>query len=148
MRLRQAISTWLTAALQRWRRDDSTGARGENVAAKYLETQRYRVLGRNVRNQVGEIDILAQAPDGRTIVVVEVKARLVEHPPGDDLIPELHVDQRKQRKLTMLAAALAKQRQWAQRPIRFDVIGVDLPPVRSSTEPVIRHHEAAFESHV
>jgi len=106
------------------------------------------VLGRNVRNQVGEIDILAQAPDGRTIVVVEVKARLVKHPPGDDLVPELHVDERKQHKLSMLGASLAKQRKWADRPIRFDVIGIDLPPVRSDVKPVIRHHEAAFESNV
>ena len=148
MRLRQTISTWWTNALRKRRSDDNTGAQGESVAAKYLSGQRYRVLGRNIRNQVGEIDILAQAPDGRTIVVVEVKARRVKHPPGDDLIPELHVDERKQHKLTMLGASLAKQRKWSDRPIRFDVIGIDLPPVRSDVKPVIRHHEAAFESHV
>ena len=148
MRLRQAISTWLTNALRERCSDNSTGARGESVAAKYLSRQRYRVLGRNIRNQLGEIDILAQAPDGRTIVVVEVKARRVKHLPGDDLIPELHVDRKKQRKLTMLGACLAKQRKWADRPIRFDVIGVDLPPERSNDKPVIRHHENAFESHV
>lgn len=148
MRLRQTISTWLTNSLRRRRSDHSTGARGESVAAKYLEGQRYRVLGRNLRNRLGEIDILAQAPDGHTIVVVEVKARLVKRLPGDDLLPELHVDRKKQHKLTVLGASLARQRKWSDRPIRFDVIGVDLPPERSDVKPVIRHHEGAFESHV
>ena len=148
MRLRQAISTWLTKSLRKRRGDDSTGAQGESVAAEYLSGHRYRVLGRNIRNRLGEIDILAQAPDGRTVVVVEVKARRVKHLPGDDLIPELHVDRKKQHKLTMLGAYLAKQRKWVNRPIRFDVIGVDLPPEQSDDKPVIRHHEGAFESHV
>jgi len=148
MRLRKAISTWLANALPGRRSDQSTGAQGEGVAAKYLKEQRYRVLGRNIRNRLGEIDILAQAPDGRTIVLVEVKARRVQHLPGDDLLPELHVDRNKQHKLTMLGASLAKQRKWSDRPIRFDVIGVDLPPRKSDLQPVIRHHEGAFESHV
>ena len=142
-----AISRWLNGAL-RWRRQRATptGKRGEDAAALHLRRNNYRLLGRNLANRFGEIDIVALAPDGRTIVIVEVKARQVEHLPGDDLLPELHVNRHKQDKLVALASWFARKRKWTDRPIRFDVIGVDLLPEESGAKPVIRHHEAAFES--
>ena len=141
-----AISTWLAGALRRHRRAAITGRRGERVAASHLRRGRYRLLARNLALPGGEIDILALAPDRRTIVVVEVKARQLRRLPADDLLPELHVNRHKQDKLVALAAHLARERKWTDRPIRFDVIGVDLPPQHSAARPVIRHHEAAFES--
>jgi len=48
-----------------------TGARGEELAARYLENRGYRVLDRNFRTRRGEIDIVAQAGD--RVVFVEVK---------------------------------------------------------------------------
>ena len=62
------------------RKTESVGARGERVAAKWLKKQRYKVIGRNVHVGVGEADIVCVAPDRRTIVIVEVKARVrTEH---------------------------------------------------------------------
>lgn len=123
--------------------DGSVGARGERAAAKHLKKQRYRILARNLRSRMGEIDILATAPDRHTIVVVEVKARQLDDDDQDGILPEEHVNRDKQRKLAALASQLVQRYKLDDRPIRFDVIGVDLPPRGA---PEIRHHEAAFES--
>ena len=58
-----------------WRRLP-LGRRGERIAAARLRREGYRILARNVRNRFGEIDLVAEAPDRRTVVVVEVKAGL------------------------------------------------------------------------
>ena len=52
---------------------DASGQRGENVAARYLRNLGYKIIIRNFRCPLGEIDIIAK--DGRTLVFVEVKTR-------------------------------------------------------------------------
>ena len=116
------------------------GARGETVAAHHLRAAGYRVLKRNARTRIGEVDIVAQAPDGRTIVIVEVKTGTAH-----DIPAEVHVNRAKQRKLASLAQVLVRRHRWQDRPIRFDVIGIEL---RDDEQPIVRHHVAAFESHV
>lgn len=49
------------------------GARGEDIAEKYLKMRSYRIIERNYRCRLGEIDIIAL--DGRSLVFVEVKTR-------------------------------------------------------------------------
>ena len=49
------------------------GARGESLAACWLELAGFEVLGRNVRLAGVEVDLVAR--DGETHVVVEVKLR-------------------------------------------------------------------------
>lgn len=122
-------------------------ARGEWVAARHLQRRGYRIIGRNLRNRLGEIDLLAIAPDRRTVVIVEVKSRATASAthPVDELVPEARVNRSKQRKLVALAAQLARRSGLSQRPIRFDVVGVDLPDRK---RPIVRHHVAAFESHI
>src|SRR4051812_22975942 len=56
---------------------DPLGDAGERAAARHLTRAGYRVIGRNLRVPMGGADILALAPDGETVVVVEVKARRV-----------------------------------------------------------------------
>jgi len=116
----------------------SVGGRGERLAAKYLKKQGYRIVARNLRNRFGEVDLLAEAPDARTIVIVEVKTG-----EGGPIAPEVRVNHHKQRKLARLGAQIAKQLNFQNRPIRFDIIGVDLP---QGQEPRVRHYIAAFES--
>ena len=120
--------------------------RGEHLAADHLKRGGYRVMSMNVRNRYGEIDILAEAPDQRTIVIVEVKTSASPASPGDATPPEVRVNHRKQQKLVHLACQLARRYRLTDRPIRFDVIGVNLPP--NGKGAVIRHHSGAFESHV
>lgn len=141
-----AIANWLTRLTRRQTAGTLTGRRGEQLAARYLRRNRYRIWARNLANPIGEVDILALAPDRRTLVVVEVKTRQLHQLPGDELVPELHVNRHKQDKLAAIAAYLVKKHRWTDRPVRFDVIGIDLPPKDSGAKPVIRHHEGAFES--
>ena len=49
------------------------GRRGEQLAVDHLESRGMRVVARNWRCRLGEIDIVAR--DGSDTVVVEVKTR-------------------------------------------------------------------------
>lgn len=53
--------------------NQSLGARGETIAAAYLEGLGYRILERNWRTRAGELDLIVR--DGQTLVAVEVKTR-------------------------------------------------------------------------
>lgn len=114
------------------------GRRGERIAAKWLRKHKYRIIGRNVSVGVGEADIVCLAPDRRTLVIVEVKSRRL----GDRMqpMPEASVGAQKQRKLRLVAQAVARSSGMEDRPLRIDVIGVDLPPRGKA---VVRHHESA-----
>jgi putative endonuclease len=111
------------------------GRRGERRAARHLRRQGYRVLERNVRVRPGEVDLICEAPDERTIVFVEVKTRV-----DDAVPPEMNVTAAKQRKLLTLARLISRQRGWDDRPLRIDVVAVLLPKRGKAT---IRHHENA-----
>lgn len=129
---------WNTAMARR----GSTAARGERCVACYLKQRGYRVLATNLRTRRGEIDIVAEAPDRRTIAIVEVKScarRDPAHP------PEMRVGPAKRRRLVALAAQLVRRYDLARRPIRFDIAGVNLDAPEASQ---VRYHAGAFESHV
>jgi len=49
------------------------GDRGEAYAANYLRQNGYRILTRNYRTKIGEIDLIAEDQD--TLVFIEVKTR-------------------------------------------------------------------------
>ena len=129
------------ARLRPWlKRTRSTGRRGERAAARFLKTQGYRICGRNLRNRFGEIDLLAQTPDQKTMVIVEVKAGRR----NAAFAPEVHVTRDKQHRLVALAAQCARRYRLTRCPWRFDVVAVEFPT--NSGKPTIRHHRNAFES--
>lgn len=49
------------------------GRRGEQLAAEYLRAQGYKIVERNFRAPVGEIDLVAE--QNRSLYLVEVKLR-------------------------------------------------------------------------
>jgi len=55
------------------RKAERAGRRGEQLAAWYLRLKGYRILGRNMRTPLGEIDLVIRR--GSTLVFVEVKRR-------------------------------------------------------------------------
>ncbi|HYE01799.1 MAG TPA: YraN family protein [Phycisphaerales bacterium] len=119
-------------------RDGRTlGRNGERRAARFLRRAGYRVAGRNVRVVAGEADLVCVAPDRRTIVVVEVKTRMVPEGARGAPPPEASVHARKRRKLLAVARCLAARPAWRGRPVRIDVVAVDWPP---TGPPVIRHY--------
>jgi len=69
------------------------GARAEAAAARYLKRRGYRILERNLRTRIGEIDIVATHDDW--LVVVEVRSRREDSP----VSPRETLTRQKQRKL-------------------------------------------------
>lgn len=121
-------------------RKRSVGARGEAVAARFLRTSGFRVIGRNVHVGIGEADIVCIAPDKRTLVIVEVKTRVFARADGPR--PEDNVGAHKQRKLRQVAQAIARKRGLGDRPIRIDVVGVEFA---EGQKPIVRHHPGAVK---
>jgi putative endonuclease len=110
------------------------GARGEASAGALLRAKGYRVLARNVRLGFAEADLVCEAPDRRTIVVVEVKTRRRGGRPGP--APEASVGARKRRKLIAAARYLVKANGWHDRPVRVDAVAMEWP---EHGEPTLRH---------
>ncbi len=119
----------------------ATGSRGERLAEKHLKKLGYRVLRRNAMLPGGEVDLLCEAPDRRTIVLVEVKARRLT--PGEAPPPEAAITHEKAAKLRRLGERLKRANGWTDRPVRIDVVAVELAPKGEKRAPVIRHHENA-----
>jgi putative endonuclease len=111
------------------------GREGEDVAVRYLQRHRYRVLERGFRMLRGEIDIIAR--DGATLVFIEVKTRQ-----GTRFgVPEEAVTAAKQEQIRRIAQAyLNKTRNW-DSPCRFDVIALEAEPDGRRT---VRHLKDAF----
>ena len=95
------------------------GKWGEDEAALYLEDEGYVIIDRDWKIGKRDLDILALSPDGKTLVVVEVKTRS-----GDEYQqPEEAVDGRKMRNLAIAANAYVKEHQ-VDKKLRFDIISV------------------------
>ncbi len=113
------------------------GNRGERAAAKYLKRQGFRILARQSRSRIGEIDLIAL--DGDTIVFIEVKTRS-SHAAGH---PSEAVTPAKQKQLTRAALVWLKHRRLLDQRGRFDVIAITWG---DSGPPVIEHYRNAFEA--
>lgn len=112
------------------------GQAGEARAEEYLRQKGYRILARNLRTSLGEIDLVAE--DEGVLVFVEVKARTTGAFGG----ALLAVDRRKQAKLIRLASQYLAQRHWMERACRFDVVLVQ----GEADAPVqVAHLENAFD---
>jgi putative endonuclease len=91
------------------------GRRGEALASLWLRLKGYRILARNWRHPLGEIDILARR--GRILAVIEVKWR-------DRLdLAAASISPRQRHRIARAAAVfLAKQPDAAQLSLRFDAL--------------------------
>ena len=92
------------------------GDEGEGRAEAYLRQRGFRILGRNVRSPLGELDLVAD--DQGVLVFVEVKRRRTGTFGGAIEA----VDARKRAKLIQLAAQYLAQHRIRNRACRFDVV--------------------------
>jgi putative endonuclease len=102
---------------------DSTtvlGRRGEDLACRHLEAQGLRLLERNYRCRMGEIDLVML--EGATLVLVEVRSRTTaEHGSA-----AATVGPRKQQRFIRAARHLLLTRpDYRRLPARFDVVAID-----------------------
>lgn len=88
------------------------------MAECFLRENGYRILARNYRCPLGEIDLVAM--DGESLVFIEVKTRRGEtfgHPAES-------VDAIKRRRLYRVARHFIAQTRTGALPCRFDVVSV------------------------
>jgi putative endonuclease len=100
-----------------------TGARGEQAVAERLEADGYRIIDRNWRCPVGELDIVATRDD--VLVIVEVRTVT-----SDFLeTPLLSVNPAKQGRIGRATDLWLRSHGAVPERIRFDVAGVRLTAV-------------------
>ena len=119
----------MTAKSQRF------GKKNEKLAIGFLKRRGYRIIERNFRTPMGEVDIIAA--DGDTIVFVEVKARRTARFGH----PKFAVTPVKQRHLSMAALAYLKETRNTGTRARFDVIAIRY----AGDMPMVEHIQNAFE---
>ena len=120
------------------RTNKSVWTRGEDAAARFMKKQGCRVLARNLRLPVGEIDLLCLERATGTIVIVEVKARAYHADTHKRIDPIESITTKKQAKLRVLARAIKNMPAYRDAPIRIDAISVRFEHARR--RPVITHY--------
>lgn len=105
----------------RVRAKDAVGRYGEDVAAAHVEARGWRVLDRNWRCRLGELDLVGM--EGDVLVVVEVKTRR-STAYGT---PAEAVTWRKLARIRRLAAQWLTEHDVRAASVRVDVIAILLP---------------------
>ncbi len=100
----------------------ATGIYGEKIVASALRARGYKILVKNYRTPLGEIDIACRHES--TLVFVEVKTRSV----GAWGRPSEAVGRSKQRKLLRAARAYLDELKVKNVPVRFDVAEILVQP--------------------
>ena len=96
----------------------SLGNRGEDLAAAALKKQGYKVLERNYRTPLGEIDLIARHQG--VLVFIEVKTRTsARFGVGQEAV---HYG--KQARYRKLADYYLKKKRLGEIAVRFDVVGI------------------------
>jgi putative endonuclease len=114
----------------------SLGRRGEQAAALYLQRRGMKILARNLRTPVGEIDLVAR--HRRILAFVEVKTRRSSSCGS----PAEAVGPRKQRQIVQAAKWYLNDNRRHNLQPRFDVIAI----VMSGDDLQIEHIPGAFEA--
>ncbi len=94
------------------------GKQGEEIAAKYLQQEGYKIISRNYRSRYGELDIICT--HNQTMVFVEVKTRKSTNFGS----PEESITRSKKEHIRKVALIYLESNPQPFREIRFDVIGI------------------------
>jgi len=115
--------------------DQALGARGEDLAHRFLQRSGIVVVARNFRmaSGAGEIDLIGWERD--TLVFIEVKSRQTD----DYGAPDRAIGQEKQSSLVRAARDYARHAAVPWEKVRFDVVTVVF-----SKPPAIRHFRDAI----
>ena len=130
----QARQRIITAAEDEIIDAHTLGRYAEDMAAKYLVSIGWRVLARNVRNQYGELDIVAADMKEKDLVIVEVRCRTKNK--IQNAIDS--VDRRKMRALLKASNEYIDSINW-QGFWRIDLIAVTIDEKGSVDDWELRH---------
>lgn len=109
------------------------GAKGESLAVKFLEINKYIILETNWRWQKAEVDIIAR--QNNVLVFIEVKTRSYD----TFIKPEEAVNLKKQQLLINAAEAYCEANA-IDMELRFDIIAI----IHQGSKTSIKHVENAF----
>lgn len=111
------------------------GKSGEEAAVNFLKEQGYKILMRNYKTKLGEIDVIGR--DRGTICFIEVKTRSSDaFGTGLDAVSKL-----KQRQLSKAALSFLKYHSLLNKKARFDVVSL----LFSGSAPKLNLIKNAFE---
>jgi putative endonuclease len=96
----------------------SLGKSGEELAAGLLRKNGYRIIARNYKTKLGEIDIIAWDKD--TLCFIEVKTRTSDRFGS----PKEAVAKAKQGQIAKSALAFLQSRKMMDKKARFDVVAI------------------------
>lgn len=113
----------------------SLGNKGEKLAEDLLKDNGYKILYRNYRTKLGEIDIIAR--DKEIVCFIEVKTRSSDR---FGLGSEA-VFRTKQRQIAKAALSFLKDKRLLDKKARFDVVSLDC----SAPKPKLDLIKDAFE---
>lgn len=108
---------------------------GEEYASRYLLAKGYKILDRNYRSRIGEIDIVAIKDE--LLIFIEVKARTTMNYG----YPYEAVNRRKRAKIIKSSYLYMKEKHIGDLQFRYDIIEVYL-----FDKPRINHIENAFNN--
>jgi putative endonuclease len=111
------------------------GKAGEEAAVDLLRENGYKILVRNYKTGLGEIDIIADDQD--TICFVEVKTRQSDKfgLPNESVLPS------KQRQISKVAISYLKENNLLKKKARFDVVSI----IYAEDRPCLELIKDAFE---
>jgi putative endonuclease len=93
------------------------GQRGEDLAASYLQKNGYKIIQRNYKTMIGEIDIIARDRDDLVFIEVKTRESLEYGQPFES------VNKNKRRKIANVAMLYLKKLKNIPA-CRFDVVSV------------------------
>ena len=95
------------------------GILAEDKAEEFLKANGYKILYRNYRNKLGEVDIIAKDKD--VFCFVEVKCRLSDNfGKGFEAVTN-----KKQCQIAKVALSFLKEKKLLDKSARFDVVSID-----------------------
>ena len=115
--------------------NQESGKLAEEAAVNFLKEKGYKILSRNFKTKLGEVDVVARDRD--TYCFIEVKSR------NSDRfgLPQEAVSALKQRQISKAALGYLKKNRLLNEKARFDVVSI----MYQNSSPVIDLIKNAFE---
>jgi len=111
------------------------GLKGEKIARVYLKKRGWRIVSKNVKFGVDELDILAVSPNESILAIVEVRS--TDRHAGN---PEATITARKKKAMRRVANQVKSRAEMHNFDLRVDVITVRLSP----TIPAVQHYKGVI----
>src|SRR3989338_2012488 len=105
-----------------------TGKMGEDIAVDFLQKSGYKIVERNFRCKLGEIDIIAL--DKNILIFIEVRTKKT----SSFCTPQETVNFSKQKKIQRLSLYYLMKKQIKNKDCRFDVVAIDLSKGKNGIE--------------